>query len=800
MLTVCTIVTRQYLPRALVLAGSFLDHHRGGTAVVLVLDGHDRPTGTMNDGVRTLLLSDLGVDARELGRMAGSYDSAEMAAALKPRLLQHLLQTHKSILYLTADAKVYAPLDEIDRLTTSHDIVLAPRTTVPLPYDGRGAGPLQLLRAGPYSDGFCAVGRRSGEVLAWWSEQSRPDAGTGEACPPEALRRLVDLMPVFFDTGITTDPGCSASFWNLHGRELTWNGSGYEVDGAPLRWFVFDGFDTARPHLLSKHQGESPRLLLSERAALRRLCGEYRDDLRDAGDSSPGPRGGWEYLPSGLRLTSRIRSIFRTELARAKGDPRREPPSPIDPDCPERFVDWLNEPVAAGPYPVISRYLYSLYLERPDLRTAFPNLSGDDAVRFLEWTRGDGVVQEHIPPQLLPGPGAIERARRPKFSPVPQLQEGVNVVGYFKAEMGVGEHARLLASAIDAAGIEHSTLTVTQTLSRQAHPYVDRGDPNAPFDINLLSVNADQTPIIGAGLGPSFFNGRYTVGFWAWELEQLPEWMFPAFEWVDEVWCASRFVAAAVAGANRRPVQTIPYPFVLPEHPAEWTRSTLGLPPGFLFLFMFDFLSILERKNPFAVVEAFERAFGNDREKVLVLKSMNGNLRGTELERLRMRIAHLPNVTLIDGYFSVAQKNAALALCDCYISLHRSEGTGITMAEAMALGKPVIATGYSGNLDFMSETNSYLVDYTLGSVPSGCEPYPPGSRWADPDVEDAAKRLREVVEQPTEAARRGAQGRADILTHHSPEVCGRRIAQRLAEIRTLKGFRQSRTRFMSITT
>lgn len=798
MLTLCTIVTRQDLPRARILAASFLDHHRGGTALVLVLDGPDQPSETMRGRLRTLRLSDLDLDSRELGRMVGSYDAAEMAAALKPRFLQHVLQGHESALYLTADAKVYAPLDDVDRLTTRHDIVLAPRTTVPLPDDDRNAAPSQLLRAGPYCDGFCAVGQRSGEVLAWWAEQSRADPGGGGACPPDALRRLVDLIPVFFDAGITTDAGCSASFWNLHGRELTWTGSRYEVDGAPLRWFVFDGFDPSRPHLLSDHQGERPRLLLSERPALRRLCGEYRADLIDAGAAAPETRGGWGHLPSGLELTPRIRRIFRDGLASAKGDPAREPPSPIDADHPERFVDWLNEPVAAAPYPVVSRYLYAMYLDRPDLRTAFPHLGGPDAARFLEWTRGDGVVQEHIPPQLLPGRAEIERAGRPRFK-ASQLQEGVNIVGYFKAEMGVGEHARLLASAIAAAGIEHSTLTVTQTLSRQAHPYVDRGDPNAPFDINLLSVNADQTPIIGAGLGPSFFNGRYTVGFWAWELEQLPEWMLPAFEWVDEVWCASRFVAAAVTAASRRPVQTIPYPFVLPEYPLDWTRATLGLPSGFLFLFMFDFLSILERKNPFAVVDAFERAFGGDHGKVLVLKSMNGSVRGTDLERLRLRIADLPNVVLIDGYFSVAQKNAALALCDCYVSLHRSEGTGITMAEAMALGKPVIATGYSGNLDFMSERNAYLVDYTLGSVPAGCDPYPRGSRWADPDVDHAAERLREVVEQPAEAARRGSQGRADILTRHSPQVCGQRIAQRLSAIRTLKTFRQSRTRVRPVT-
>ena len=127
-----------------------------------------------------------------------------------------------------------------------------------------------------------------------------------------------------------------------------------------------------------------------------------------------------------------------------------------------------------------------------------------------------------------------------------------------------------------------------------------------------------------------------------------------------------------------------------------------------------------------------------------------------------------------------------MGLCDCYVSLHRSEGLGLTMAEAMALGKPVIATGYSGNVDFMTPENSYLVNYTVGAVPRGADPYPKGSPWAEPDLDDAAELMRRVYEAPREAAARGERAREDILTKHDPASSGAVAARRLDEIRKLR--------------
>ncbi len=157
------------------------------------------------------------------------------------------------------------------------------------------------------------------------------------------------------------------------------------------------------------------------------------------------------------------------------------------------------------------------------------------------------------------------------------------------------------------------------------------------------------------------------------------------------------------------------------------------MPDRFALLFIFDFLSVLERKNPLGLVDAFTRAFRPDEGPMLVIKTINGDLRLSDLERLRAVAGDRRDVLIVDRYYTEEQKNALVGACDCYVSLHRSEGFGLTMAEAMALGKPVIATGYSGNLHFMTPENSYLVDYVRVNVPTGCEPYPTTACWAEPE-------------------------------------------------------------------
>jgi hypothetical protein len=221
------------------------------------------------------------------------------------------------------------------------------------------------------------------------------------------------------------------------------------------------------------------------------------------------------------------------------------------------------------------------------------------------------------------------------------------------------------------------------------------------------------------------------------------------------------------------------------------TRAELGMPEGFLFLFSFDYDSVFRRKNPLAVVAAFRQAFADrftDRpEVVLYIKTTNAERHGAEDEELRAAAAGRSNIVIRDGYVSSDDYFSMLDSCDCYVSLHRSEGFGLTVAEAMALGKPVISTAYSSTLEFANESNSFLVPAQLTEVGEHAPPYPPGSHWAEPDVAAAAQQMVRVYTDPDAAAAVGARARADIQALHSPSARGPLLRRLLEEHRDPPG-------------
>lgn len=197
---------------------------------------------------------------------------------------------------------------------------------------------------------------------------------------------------------------------------------------------------------------------------------------------------------------------------------------------------------------------------------------------------------------------------------------------------------------------------------------------------------------------------------------------------------------------------------------------------------MFDHGSVLDRKNPLGTIAAFAEAFSPDMGAALVLKSTNAEHDPAGRERLRAAAAGHPHIHLVEGYLSPQQTHALIAAADCFVSLHRAEGLGLGPAEAMARGKPVIATGYSGNMDYMTEANAYLVEHTLCTVGPGCWPYPEDAHWADVDLEHAARLMREVFDDQAQAGERGARAAADIARTHSLEVAGRSMRTRLENV------------------
>ena len=293
--------------------------------------------------------------------------------------------------------------------------------------------------------------------------------------------------------------------------------------------------------------------------------------------------------------------------------------------------------------------------------------------------------------------------------------------------------------------------------------------------------------------GRSFFRDRRTIGFWWWEVESFPPTLAAAAHLVDEIWVGSGHVARAVGERVEKPVHVFPVPIVKPDV-EPLGRAALGLPDDtFVFLFAFNFLSVFERKNPLGLLEAFSRAFAPGEGPTLVLKSTNSRFHPRELARLRDAVAARPDVLLLDGSLEPSRYHALIAAADAYVSLHRAEGLGLTIAEAMTLGKPAIATRYSGNLDFMTDENSYLVPYELEPIPSGVGPYPQGTLWAEPDLDAAAAQMRVVVEQPADARARAERAVLDLASAHGIPAAVEFVRERIAAPVPSTSFRKTRS-------
>jgi glycosyltransferase involved in cell wall biosynthesis len=355
----------------------------------------------------------------------------------------------------------------------------------------------------------------------------------------------------------------------------------------------------------------------------------------------------------------------------------------------------------------------------------------------------------------------------------PAAPFGVNAVSYWRSELGIADGARALVAALRAADVPVAPISLRGFTppSRQQGDALGAGWPeDAAYSINLLAFNPEGVLALRKEAGRGFFSGRANVGYWWWEVVgAFPAPWRPAFRLVDEVFVGSRYVQDAIQPASPVPVRLVPIP-VAPLPPPV-ARDRFGLPAGFQFLTVFDYNSTTARKNPQAVVRAYRDAFDPGAGASLVIKSINGDKAPGDRAQLLELAAGRPDIHMIEDYMSAQDVDLLLAGADCLVSLHRAEGFGIPLARALRSGIPVLATGYGGNLDFMSDENSYLVAHTVVGIPAGTL-YPAGAQWAEPDVNDAARQMRRVFEHPEEARGRAGQGATWLTEHHSLERAG----------------------------
>lgn len=780
-----TIVARNYVPAARVLADSFRRHHPDAGFAVLVIDadaGELRELSEQVPGVRFLGPDDIELAPAEFGRMALAYTVTELSTAVKPWLLRTLLAEHEVAIYLDPDIEVFGTFaGTVGTLAAEHEIVLTPHVLEPMPRDGLRPSEADIMASGVFNLGFIGVSRAAAPFLQFWADRLRQDAISSVTEQLFTDQRWVDNVPALFGHTVVSDPGWNVAYWNVYQRPLAREADGtVTAAGHPVRFVHFSGYRPEKPWLVSTHYADRPRVLLSEYPLFAELIADYRQHLADAGyrrflDDVPYR---WNTLPDGTAVATSLRRAYRQAWVDAERRGTPAPPNPFGTGTDDTAADllrWATEPAdpdqaRAG----LSRCAYALWKSRADLQQVYPDPLHADAEGFRHWCRTSGANERELPP------GAV--ADRPPAEPVPPVDEpGANVLGYLTAELGVGELGRLVHEAVVASGVPVATAVEEFTVvSRTAHPLpadAALGDPR--YGVSVLVVNADMTGRT-LRMHPDLARDRYVIGVWSWELDMFPPAMHPAFGQVDEIWTISDFCAHAIREHSPVPVHTFAVPVRDPLGPGAERRAPRPGDPT-RFLFVFDHNSIFDRKNPIAAITAFGTAFPDRDDVRLVIKTINGERHPGDRERLRLAAAEDDRIELIEEYLSADEVAKLFDSADAYLSLHRSEGFGLTVAEAMAHGLPVVATDYGGTAEFLTAETGWPVPYRMVAVGPGNEPYPRDARWAEPDTDAAAAALREIAADPAAALRRGAVARRHVLRTRSAEAAAEWVRTRLTE-------------------
>lgn len=368
--------------------------------------------------------------------------------------------------------------------------------------------------------------------------------------------------------------------------------------------------------------------------------------------------------------------------------------------------------------------------------------------------------------------------------------QGINLIGDIYADTGVGQGMRVLAEALYAAHIPFMVIPAGSSVKekRQAgngFSWEDHIGSQALYHINVIYINIDKWAKEFPSLPREILNGRYNIAYWAWELETFPAKWKPCLQTVDEVWMLSEFSCRSLRKYTDKAVVKIP-PYINIHLPVKYDRNHFALPEKcFLFLTMLDVRSISERKNPQGVIKSFKTAFSAEeanRDNIGLILKIGHVDSEKAIEKYRKELKGYTYIYFITDSMSREEVESLIAQSDVLVSLHRSEGFGLPVAEAMYLGTPVITTGWSATTEFTDSQNACVVDCDMIILEKQIGNYEKGNQWADADIGQAAEYMRRLRQEPQYYSAHKERAMSFVREHFNDKMIGKMIADRIHEI------------------
>jgi glycosyltransferase involved in cell wall biosynthesis len=773
-LAIFTICSNNYIPSARTFFDSVRQHHPEADSYICLVDRTIDMPELYDFPCSIIEVENLAIP--EFFGFAFRYDIMELNTAVKPYMFRHLLEEleYDVVLYFDPDIEIFRRLDGVLRdLRRDASFVLTPHLCAPSECED-GPNDITMMRAGVYNLGFLGVARCevSNSIINWWIRRVRFQCINSQDDGLFVDQKFMDLVPGFTPRAhVSHDSTLNVAYWNLRQRRLAETADSWTVDGGNLTFFHYSGFDPREPGRLSKHD---PGFQMSE--PLCRLTAEYSARLlRNGYGSVPGATYAYGRFASGTLIHPLVRRMFREWH-------RFWPDNPF-----ETYEAFLDEPwpgAAWEPARIGTNFMKFLYDRVPSLNARL-DLSYKPHVRELvDWFVRDAPAELMLDLRLVEPAVARLGLQLPALPQKMRNARGgmaVTVIGYLRTASGVGEVGRqtLLTLARSGLSVEGCDVELNVAARREDDGCAALLRDAGTAPVQIFNINADQLPDVVRHMRHRLRPDALRINVPFWELSRFPAPWLANFADMEEVWAPSRFIQCSLAGRLDKPVIHMPVAVELMPC-ARLPRERFGLPADrFLFFYAFDFLSFVERKNPRSVILAFRAAFREQHRAGLVLKSMNGKLVPDQLAALRAAIGGDKNIFLVDATLDRQNTLGLITAMDAVISLHRSEGLGLLLAEAMLLGKPVIATDYSASREFVTPATGYPVGYELVPVQEGEYPHFEGQVWASPDVAHAAWLMRRLYEDPRSADHVIAQGKRHVQECHSRALVGRLQLARL---------------------